>query len=82
MGILSSTFFTHTVIKLKNNDAKAKLIFPQDLLFLKKFITEQGKIIPSSVTGVSAKYQRKLTKEIKKARNIALLPYTNLPKDY
>ena len=51
-------------------------------VFLKKFITEQGKIIPSFVTGVSAKYQRKLTKEIKKARNIALLPYTNLPKDY
>ena len=51
-------------------------------MFLKKFITEQGKIIPSFVTGVSAKYQRKLTKEIKKARNIALLPYTNLPKDY
>ena len=43
--------------------------------FLRKFITEQGKIIPGFVTGVSAKYQRLLTKEIKKARNIALLPY-------
>ena len=50
-------------------------------VFSKKFITEQGKIIPSYVTGVSAKYQRLLAKEIKKARNIALLPYTNLPKD-
>ena len=53
----------------------------KEYMFLKKFITEQGKIIPSYVTGVSAKYQRLLTKEIKKARNIALLPYTNLPKD-
>ena len=50
-------------------------------MFLKKFITEQGKIIPSYVTGVSAKYQRRIAKEIKKARNIALLPYTNLLQD-
>ena len=49
----------------------------KEYVFLKKFITEQGKIIPSFVTGVSAKYQRRLAKEIKKARNIALLPYTN-----
>tara|TARA_B100000214_G_C23942392_1_gene616332 strand:- start:1311 stop:1547 length:237 start_codon:yes stop_codon:yes gene_type:complete len=47
--------------------------------FLKKFLSEQGKIIPAFVTGVSAKYQRLLTKEIKKARNIALLPYVNDP---
>ncbi len=53
----------------------------KEYVFLKKFITEQGKIIPSYVTGVSAKYQRRLSKEIKKARNIALLPYTNLPQD-
>ena len=43
--------------------------------FLRKFITEQGKIIPAYVTGVSSKYQRMITKEVKKARNIALLPY-------
>jgi len=49
----------------------------KEYAFLRKFITEQGKIIPSFVTGVSAKYQRRLSKEIKKARNIALLPYTN-----
>ena len=53
----------------------------KEYMFLKKFITEQGKIIPSYVTGVSAKYQRRLAKEIKKARNIALLPYTNLLDD-
>ena len=49
--------------------------------FLRKFITEQGKIIPGFVTGVSAKYQRMLTKEIKKARNMALLPYVNDPRN-
>ena len=49
--------------------------------FLKKFLTEQGKIIPGFVTGVSSKYQRLITKEIKKARNIALLPYVNDPRN-
>ena len=48
--------------------------------FLKKFTTEQGKIIPAHVTGVSARYQRMLTREIKKARNIALLPYAVDPR--
>ena len=48
--------------------------------FLKKFTTEQGKIIPAHVTGVSARYQRMLTREIKKARNIALLPYAKDPR--
>ena len=43
---------------------------------LRKFLTEQGKIIPGFVTGVCAKHQRRLTKEVKRARNIALLPYT------
>ena len=53
----------------------------KDYKFLRKFITEQGKIIPGFVTGVSAKYQRMLTKEIKKARNIALLPYVHDPRN-
>ena len=65
----------------KEDPQLVKKINYKEYLFLKKFITEQGKIIPSYVTGVSAKYQRLLAKEIKKARNIALLPYTNLPKD-
>tara|TARA_B100000700_G_C14711323_1_gene699263 strand:+ start:135 stop:365 length:231 start_codon:yes stop_codon:yes gene_type:complete len=43
---------------------------------LRKFITEQGKIIPGFVTGVCSKHQRQLTREIKRARNIAFLPYT------
>ena len=43
--------------------------------------TKKGKIIPGYVTGVSAKYQRLIAKEIKKARNIALLPYHVDPRN-
>mgnify|MGYP006278359007 FL=1 len=42
---------------------------------LRKFITEQGKIIPRRTTGTCAKHQRRLVTAIKRARNIALLPY-------
>ncbi len=48
----------------------------KDVALLKKFISERGKILPRRVTGTSAKAQRKLTVAIKRARNIALLPYT------
>jgi len=43
---------------------------------LRRFITEQGKIIPSRITGTCAKHQRELTTAIKRARNIALIPYS------
>lgn len=43
---------------------------------LRYFITERGKIVPRRNSGVCAKHQRKLTVEIKRARNIALLPFT------
>lgn len=45
---------------------------------IKKYLTERGKIISSEFTGLCAKHQRKLTKEIKKARYLALLPFINL----
>ena len=57
-----------------------KKIDYKEYKFLRKFITEQGKIIPAHVTGVSAKYQRLITKEIKKARILALLPFVNDPR--
>ena len=69
------------ICPFKEDPALIAKINYKEYIFLKKFITEQGKIIPSYVTGVSAKYQRRLAKEIKKARNIALLPYTNLLQD-
>jgi small subunit ribosomal protein S18 len=48
----------------------------KDTELLRKFISERGKILPRRVTGTSAKYQRMLTVAIKRARQIALLPYT------
>ncbi|MBD8026712.1 30S ribosomal protein S18 [Ureibacillus sp. 179-F W5.1 NHS] len=47
----------------------------KDVDLLKKFISERGKILPRRVTGTSAKYQRKLTSAIKRARIMALLPF-------
>lgn len=43
---------------------------------LKKYITERGKILPRRISGNCAKHQRQLTLAIKRARNIALLPFT------
>jgi small subunit ribosomal protein S18 len=43
---------------------------------LRKYITERGKILPRRITGNCAKHQRQLTTAIKRARNIALLPFT------
>ncbi len=43
---------------------------------LRHFITDRGKIVPRRISGLTAKQQRDLTRAIKRARNIALLPYT------
>ena len=47
----------------------------KDTQMLRRFISSRGKILPTRLTGVSAKYQRKLTLAIKRARHLALLPY-------
>ena len=52
----------------------------KDLDTLKSYITETGKIVPSRITGTSAKYQRQLANAVKRARYIALLPYTDQHK--
>ncbi|WP_040226364.1 30S ribosomal protein S18 [Bhargavaea cecembensis] len=49
----------------------------KDVDLLKKFISERGKILPRRVTGTSAKWQRKLTLAIKRARIMGLLPFTS-----
>lgn len=59
-------FCENRVIRIDYKDAKT----------LRRFITEQGKIIPRRVTGVCARHQRMLTRSIKRARNIALIHYS------
>jgi small subunit ribosomal protein S18 len=49
----------------------------KDLDTLKQYISETGKIIPTRITGTSARYQRQLTRAIKRARFLALLPYSD-----
>ena len=52
-----------------------KYVDYKDPEFLKKFLNEQGKILPRRLTGTSLKYQRKVSRAIKRARNLALLPF-------
>jgi len=49
----------------------------KDLATLKSYITETGKIVPSRITGTKSYYQRQLATAIKRARFLALLPYTD-----
>ncbi len=49
----------------------------KDLGTLKAYITETGKIVPSRITGTRSKYQRQLATAVKRARYLALLPYTD-----
>lgn len=49
----------------------------KDLNVLKQYVGESGKIVPSRITGTKAKYQRQLATAVKRARFLALLPYTD-----
>ena len=64
-------------IKLKDpfKAAGVEYIDYKDVETLKRYINEQGKILPGRMSGISAKYQRQLTTAIKRARHVALLPY-------
>ena len=55
--------------------AGIKYVDYKDAEFLKKFLNEQGKILPRRLTGTSLKFQKKVAQAIKRARHIALLPY-------
>src|ERR1041384_4669829 len=55
---------------------KVDLIDFKDVKLLQNFIPERGKILPRRISGVCTSHQRMLTEPIKRARNIALLPYT------
>ena len=52
-----------------------KYIDYKDGEFLKKFVNEQGKILPRRLTGTSLKYQKKVAQAVKRARHLALLPF-------
>ncbi|WP_269617903.1 30S ribosomal protein S18 [Zhongshania sp. BJYM1] len=52
----------------------------KDLETLKAYVSETGKIVPSRITGTNARYQRQLSTAIKRARFLALLPYTDSHK--
>ena len=52
----------------------------KDLATLKAYLTETGKIVPSRITGTRAKYQRQLSTAVKRARFLALLPYSDAHK--
>ncbi|CAL4325529.1 30S ribosomal protein S18 [Buchnera aphidicola] len=56
---------------------KIKEIDYKDISILRNYITESGKIVPSRITGTKAKYQRQLSRAIKRARYLSLLPYTD-----
>ncbi|QOI10769.1 30S ribosomal protein S18 [Blochmannia endosymbiont of Colobopsis nipponica] len=49
----------------------------KDISKLKNYVIESGKIVPSRITGSAAKFQRRLSRAIKRARYIAFLPYTD-----
>ncbi|MDH4907621.1 30S ribosomal protein S18 [Xanthomonas axonopodis pv. ricini] len=49
----------------------------KDLNTLRQYLTENGKIVPSRVTGTNSKYQRQLATAVKRARFLALIPYTD-----
>lgn len=55
---------------------KVEHIDYKDVDMLKKYVSDKGKILPRRVTGTCAKHQRKVTVAIKRARTIALLPFT------
>ena len=65
-----------TFFKRKNfSDDPNFTIDYKDTKFLSRFISEKGKIMPSRITNVSAKTQREISRAVKRARYVALLPY-------
>lgn len=66
-------YFRRRVSPIKPDDP----IDYKDVDLLRKYITERGKILPRRITGLTAKQQRDMTRSIKRARFLALLPFIN-----
>lgn len=65
---------------MKHNDIqkiKVEILNYTDLDILTNYITEQGKILPRRITGLSSKQQKKITKNIKRARMLSLISFVN-----
>jgi len=71
---------THHHRRPQSVDFVAKEFDYKDIYTLRKYITETGRMIPSRITGASNYYQRQISKSIKLARYLALLPYTDQHK--
>lgn len=80
MGIMKQTqkrrrsFFSQKICRFCSDNIEHINFY--DIKLLKPLISERGKMVPSRISGTCAKHQRKLTEAIKRARNIALLPFT------
>ena len=66
--------------RFKNNTDLADALDYKNVFLLRGFLTERGKILPARVSGNSDFYQRKLAREIKLARSMALLPYCSMSR--
>ncbi|MBT3184723.1 MAG: 30S ribosomal protein S18 [Nitrospina sp.] len=75
MSETKKQFFSNKICRFCNDDMSKVYIDFFDVKALKPLISERGKIVPSRISGNCAKCQRILTRAIKKARNIALLPF-------
>ncbi|MGL4366711.1 MAG: 30S ribosomal protein S18 [Brevinemataceae bacterium] len=70
------SFFTKKVCKFTTNQIDPSTIDYKNVELLKRFVMPSGKIVPRRITGTSSQYQRVLAREIKKARIMALLPFS------
>ncbi|MDF2940736.1 MAG: rpsR [Gammaproteobacteria bacterium] len=74
----NSNFRRRKVCRFSQDGAEA--IDYKDINMLRNYVSESGKIVPSRITGTSAKYQRLLATAIKRSRYMALLPYCDRHK--
>lgn len=70
-------FYAKKVCRFSTGQVDPKMINYKNIDLLRKYVMPSGKIVPRRITGTAAKYQRKLSEEIKKARVLALLPYVD-----